>query len=106
VYSLSDAFKLQTTSLLHLLCLIQNPQCTTHQQCNILSCSTLKVPGASQSLVACICIVMTGAVSSFSSHGHHNPWVLVLSAFEDCGIVVFLISHVVVAVVCLTHTFL
>jgi hypothetical protein len=64
------------------------------------------VPEASQSLVACICIVMTVALSSFSSHGHHNPRVLVLSAFEDCGVVVFFISCVVVAVVCVTHTFL
>jgi hypothetical protein len=31
--------------------------------------------------------------------------VLVLSAFEDYGVVVFLVSLVVVAVVCVTHTF-
>jgi hypothetical protein len=47
---------------------------------------------------------MTVAVSSLSSHGHHNPWALVLSAFEDSGVVVFLISRVVVAVICVTHT--
>jgi hypothetical protein len=106
VYSLSDPFKLQTTSLLLLLSLIQNPQCTTNQQCNILSGSTLMVPAeASQSLVACICVVMTVAVSSLSSHGHCNPRVLVLSAIKDCGVVVFLINRVIVAVVCVTHTF-
>jgi hypothetical protein len=51
VYSLSDPFKLQTTSLLLLLSLIQNLQCTTNQQCNILSGSTLMVPEASQSML-------------------------------------------------------
>ena len=57
-------------------------------------------------LVACICIVMTVAVSSLSEQGHHNPRMLVLLAFEDCGVIVFLISFVVVAVVvCVTHTF-
>jgi hypothetical protein len=106
VYSLSDPFKLQSTSLLLLLSLIQKPQCTTHQQCNILPGSTLMVPEASQSLVACICIAMTVAVSTLSCHGHHNPRLLVLSASEDCGVVVFLISRVLVAVVCVTHTFL
>ena len=55
-------------------------------------------------LVACICIVMTVAVSSLFEQGHHNPRILVLLAFEDCG-VVFFISFVVVAVVCVTHTF-
>ena len=59
VYSLSDPFKLQTTLLLLLLSLFQNLQCTTHQQCDILSGSKQMVPEASQSLVACICIVMT-----------------------------------------------
>jgi hypothetical protein len=63
-------------------------------------------PEASQSLVACICIVVTVAVSSLSSCGHYNPWVLVLSAYEDCGAVVFLISRAIVAVVCVAHTFL
>jgi hypothetical protein len=56
--------------------------------------------------VACICIVMTVAVSSLSKQGHLNPRMLVLSAFEECGVVVFLISFVVVAVVCVPHTFL
>jgi hypothetical protein len=56
-----------------LLSLIQNPQCTTYQQSNILSDSTLIVPEASQSLF--VCIVMTVAVSSLSSRGHHIPWV-------------------------------
>ena len=106
VYSLSDPFKLQTTLSLLLLSLIQKPQCTTHQQCNILSGSTLMVPEASQSLVACICIAMTVAVSTLSCHGHHNPRLLVLSASKDCGVVVFLISCVIVAVVRVTHAFL
>jgi hypothetical protein len=49
-----------------------------NQQCNILSGTTLMVPEASQSHIACICVVKTVAVSSLSSHGHHNPQVLVL----------------------------
>ena len=57
-------------------------------------------------LVACICIVMTVAVSSLSKQGHHNPRMLVLSAFEGCGVVVFLISFVVAVVLCVTLTFL
>jgi hypothetical protein len=32
--------------------------------------------------------------------------VLVLSAFKDCGVVLFLISCVIVVAVCVTHTFL
>jgi hypothetical protein len=105
-YSLSDPLKLQTTWLLLLLSLIQNLQCTAHQQCNNLSGSTLMVPEASESLVFCICIVMTVAMSLLSSHGHHNPQVLVLSAFEDCGVVAFLTSCTVVAIVCVPHAFL
>ena len=42
-YSLSDQFKLQTTSSLLLLSLIQNPQCTTHQQYNTSLKTTLFV---------------------------------------------------------------
>jgi hypothetical protein len=92
--------------LLLLLSLIQKPQCTTRQQCNILFGSTLMVPEAIQSLVACICIAMKVAVSTLSCHGHHNPWLLVVSASKDYGFFVFLISRFLVAVVCVTHTFL
>jgi hypothetical protein len=54
-------------------------------------------------LVACICIIMTvAAVSSLSKQGHCNPQMLVLSAFGDCSVNVFLMS-LVVAVVCFTH---
>jgi hypothetical protein len=87
VYSLSDPFKLQTTSSLLLLSLIQKPQCTTRQQCNILFGSTLMVPEAIQSLVACICIAMKVAVSTLSCHGHHNRRLLVVSASKDYGFV-------------------
>jgi hypothetical protein len=63
------------------------------------------VPEASQSFIACICIVMTVAVSSLSKQGHCNTQRLMLSAFEDCSVVVFLIS-LVVAVLCVTHIIL
>ena len=56
-------------------------------------------------LVACICTIMTVvAVSSSSKQVHCNPQMLVLSAFEDCSIVVFLISLVIVVFV--THAIL
>ncbi len=49
-------------------------------------------------LIACIFIVMTMALSSFSKQRHRNPHMLLLSAFEDCGVVFFLLISLVIAV--------
>jgi hypothetical protein len=71
-----------------------------HHPLTVLHSFWLNPDGARSKSIPCC---LTVAVSSLSSHGHHHSRLLVLSAFEDCGVVVFLISCVLVAVVCYTY---